>query len=70
MHFLTNDGSVSIVCLPTSSSCLRRLGISHVSLKKVQVATILHFCWEKYVFIRLLPGKSVWYHCVTVCHRL
>ena len=30
-----------------------------MSLKKVQVATRLDFCWVKYLF---LPGKSVWYH--------
>ena len=38
--------------------------------QKSTVAIRFDFCWEKDVFIRLLPGKSVWYHRVTVCHRL
>jgi len=37
-----------------------RLGISHTSLKK---AFSLGFCWDKYVFIQLLP---VYYHCASI----
>ena len=55
---------------PAPFSSLRRVGTSDLSVKKVQVATRSEFCWEKYVFIRLLPG-SLWdSHCVTICHRL
>ena len=47
-HFLTNDGSISIVLLrsPAPSSSLRRLGTSDTSLKKVQVAYRFGVCLE------------------------
>ena len=69
-HFLTNDGSILIIHSPAPSSSLRRVGTSDLSLKKVQVATRLDFCWEKYVFIGLLPGSLCDSHCVTICHKL
>ena len=47
-HFLTNNGSVSIIRSPVLSSSLRWLGTSDMSLKKVQVANRFGFCLEKY----------------------
>ena len=46
------------------SSSLRQLGTSGMNLKKVQVPSSLDF----YVFIRLLPGKSVIPH--ILCYHL
>ena len=58
-HFLTNDVSVSITRSPGLSSSLQWLGTSDISPKKVHVATYLFgFLLGKYMFIRLLPGKS------------
>ena len=53
-------------CCPTSPSTLQWVGISNMSLKTVQVASILDVCWGKYVFIQLLPVLRI----VTVCYRL
>ena len=47
-RFLTNYGSVSIICSPAPSSSLRQGGTSDLSLKKVQVATRLDFCERLY----------------------
>ena len=55
----TYCGSVSIVRSPGLSSSLQWLGTSDMGLNKVQVATSLDFFLGKYVFIRLLAGKSV-----------
>ena len=52
-HFLTNDGSLSIIRSPVPFSYLRQLGTSDMSLKKVQVASSLDICLGKYVIIRL-----------------
>ena len=40
-HFLTNEGSVSIVRSPALSSSLRQLDTSDMRLKEVQVASYL-----------------------------
>ena len=69
-HFLTNNGSVSIIPSSAPSSSLRWVDTFDLSLKKVQVATRLDFCWEKYVIIWLLPGSLCDSHCVTICHGL
>ena len=55
-HFQTNNRSVLIVHSPVPSISLQQLGTSHFSLKKVRVASSLD---RKYVFVWLLPGKSV-----------
>ena len=67
-HFLTNNGSVSIVRPPAPSSSLRRSGTSNTSVKKVQVYNYqLCFLLRK---IRLMLSKSVWYHFVAVYYGL
>ena len=46
-HFLTNNGSVSIVPSSAPSSSLRWVDTFDLSLKKVQVATRLDFLLRK-----------------------